>query len=820
MADMQRIQKVNISQEMKTSFLDYAMSVIVSRALPDVRDGLKPVHRRILYTLYELGMTPDKPYKKSSRVTGNVTAQYHPHGDVAVYDAMVRMAQDFSYRYPLVDGHGNFGSIDGDPPAAMRYTEARMAPITMEMLRDIQKDTIDFGPNYDGQQEEPLVLPSRFPNLIVNGASGIAVGMATNIPPHNLREVIDGILLLLENPEATVDDLMKIIKGPDFPTGGIILGYDGIRKAYRTGRGSIQIRAKTRIEEAGNGKMRIIIEELPYQVNKAKLVEKIADLVRDKKIEGITDLRDESDRNGMRVVVELRRDVNPRVVLNNLFKHTSLQTSFGVNTLALVDGQPRVLNLKEVLHYYILHQVEVIRRRTKFELNKAEERAHILEGLRIALDQIDAVIALIRSSANTAEARTGLMETFGLSEKQAQAILDMRLHRLTGLEREKIESEYQELQKLIAELKAILADEGKIRGVLRKEIIEIKETYGDERRTMIKVDVDNIEEEDLIPEDEVAIMMTHRGYIKRMPLSTYRAQRRGGKGITGMGTRDDDFVQHIFVTHSHNHLLFFSNKGKVYRLKAYEVPELGRTAKGTAIINLIQIDQDERIQAIIPVKEFAANQYLFFGTAEGVVKKTALSEFENIRRNGLFAINLRDGDELIGVRLTDGNQEVIMGTRGGMSIRFPEMEVREMGRSATGVKGITLGEDDRVIDMDIVIPDKNVMIVTRNGYGKRTPMEEYRVQSRGGKGIKTLSLTEKKGDVIGHKVVSDDEDLMIVTQSGIVIRLNVNEISIMGRYAQGVRLIKLDDDEVAAVAKVNTDDDDGELEAASVPTEE
>lgn len=820
MADMQRIQKVNISQEMKTSFLDYAMSVIVSRALPDVRDGLKPVHRRILYTLYELGMTPDKPYKKSSRVTGNVTAQYHPHGDVAVYDAMVRMAQDFSYRYPLVDGHGNFGSIDGDPPAAMRYTEARMAPITMEMLRDIQKDTIDFGPNYDGQQEEPLVLPARFPNLIVNGASGIAVGMATNIPPHNLREVIDGILLLLENPEATVDDLMKIIKGPDFPTGGIILGYDGIRKAYRTGRGSIQIRAKTRIEEAGNGKMRIIIEELPYQVNKAKLVEKIADLVRDKKIEGITDLRDESDRNGMRVVVELRRDVNPRVVLNNLFKHTSLQTSFGVNTLALVDGQPRVLNLKEVLHYYILHQVEVIRRRTQFELNKAEERAHILEGLRIALDQIDAVIALIRSSANTAEARTGLMESFGLSEKQAQAILDMRLHRLTGLEREKIENEYQELQKLIAELKAILADEGKIRGVLRKEIIEIKETYGDERRTMIKVDVDNIEEEDLIPEDEVAIMMTHRGYIKRMPLSTYRAQRRGGKGITGMGTRDDDFVQHIFVTHSHNHLLFFSNKGKVYRLKAYEVPELGRTAKGTAIINLIQIDQDERIQAIIPVKEFAANQYLFFGTAEGVVKKTALSEFENIRRNGLFAINLRDGDELIGVRLTDGNQEVIMGTRGGMSIRFPEMEVREMGRSATGVKGITLGEDDRVIDMDIVIPDKNVMIVTRNGYGKRTPMEEYRVQSRGGKGIKTLSLTEKKGDVIGHKVVSDDEDLMIVTQSGIVIRLNVNEISIMGRYAQGVRLIKLDDDEVAAVAKVNTDDDDGELEAASVPTEE
>ncbi|MFC7440177.1 DNA gyrase subunit A [Laceyella putida] len=819
MADMQRIQKINISQEMKTSFLDYAMSVIVSRALPDVRDGLKPVHRRILYTLYELGMTPDKPYKKSSRVTGNVTAQYHPHGDVAVYDAMVRMAQDFSYRYPLVDGHGNFGSIDGDPPAAMRYTEARMAPITLEMLRDIQKDTIDFGPNYDGQQEEPLVLPARFPNLIVNGASGIAVGMATNIPPHNLREVIDGILMLLDNPEATVEHLMKVIKGPDFPTGGIILGYEGIRKAFRTGRGSIQIRAKTRIEEAGNGKMRIIVEELPYQVNKAKLVEKIAELVRDKKIEGITDLRDESDRNGMRVVIELRRDVNPRVVLNNLYKHTSLQTSFGVNTLALVDGQPRVLNLKEVLHYYILHQVEVIRRRTQFDLNKAEERAHILEGLRIALDHIDEVIALIRASATTAEARTGLMEKFGLSEKQAQAILDMRLHRLTGLEREKIETEYQELQKLIAELRAILADENKIRGVLREEIIEIKETYGDERRTMIKVDEDNIEEEDLIPEDEVSIMMTHRGYIKRMPLSTYRAQRRGGKGITGMGTRDDDFVQHMFVTHSHNHLLFFSNKGKVYRLKAYEIPELGRTAKGTAIINLIQIDQDERIQAIIPVKEFAANQYLFFCTAEGVVKKTALSEFENIRRNGLFAINLREGDELVGVRLTDGEQEVIMGTKGGMSIRFPEMEVREMGRSATGVKGITLAEDDRVIDMDIVIPDKNVMIVTRNGYGKRTPIEEYRVQSRGGKGIKTLSLTEKKGDVIGHKVVSDDEDLMIVTQSGIVIRLNVKDISVMGRYAQGVRLIKLDDDEVSAVAKVQAEDDE-EMEAPAAPTEE
>ncbi|MBA4541944.1 MULTISPECIES: DNA gyrase subunit A [Thermoactinomyces] len=811
MPDMQRIQEVNISKEMKSSFLDYAMSVIVSRALPDVRDGLKPVHRRILYTLYELGMTPDKPYKKSSRVVGNVTANYHPHGDVAVYDAMVRMAQDFSYRYPLVDGHGNFGSIDGDSPAAMRYTEARMAPITMELLRDIQKDTIDFGPNYDGQQEEPLVLPSRFPNLIVNGASGIAVGMATNIPPHNLSEVIDGILLLLDNPEATIEDLMRIIKGPDFPTGGIILGHDGIRKSYRTGRGSIRIRAKTRIEEAGSGKMRIVVEELPYQVNKAKLVEKIAELVRDKKIDGITDLRDESDRNGMRVVIELRRDVNPRVILNNLYKHTSLQSSFGVNMLALVDGQPQVLNIKSILSHYIDHQVEVIRRRTQYDLNKAEERAHILEGLRIALDQIDEVIALIRASATTAEARTGLMEKFGLSEKQAQAILDMRLHRLTGLEREKIEAEYGELQKLIAKLKDILADEAKIRGVVRDELKEIKERYGDERRTMIKADEDEIEDEDLIPEDEVAILLTQRGYIKRMPLSTYRAQRRGGKGITGMGTREDDLVQHMFVTHSHNHLLFFSNKGKVYRLKAYEVPELGRTARGTPVINLIQIDQGERIEAVIPVKEFLDNQFLFFATAEGIVKKTALSEFENIRRNGLFAINLRDGDELVGVRLTDGNQEVLMGTRQGMSIRFHEMDVREMGRSATGVKGITLGEDDRVIDMDIVIPDKYVLIVTRNGYGKRTPMEEYRIQSRGGKGIKTLSLTEKKGDVVAHKVVSEDEDLMIVTQSGIVIRLKIAEISVMGRYAQGVKLISLDEDEVSAVARVHREEEeDGE----------
>ncbi len=813
MADRDKIQAVNISEEMKTSFLDYAMSVIVSRALPDVRDGLKPVHRRILYAMYELGMTPDKPYKKSARVVGDVIAKFHPHGDAAVYDAMVRMAQDFSYRYMLVDGHGNFGSIDGDAPAAMRYTEARMASITLELLRDIQKDVIDFGPNYDGTLDEPLVLPSRFPNLLVNGAAGIAVGMATNIPPHNLREVIDGILLMIDNPDVKVEELMKVIKGPDFPTGGIILGHEGIRKAYRTGRGSIQIRAKTRMEEAGNGKMRIVVEELPFQVNKAKLVEKIAELVRDKKIEGITDLRDESDRNGMRVVIELRRDVNPRVVLNNLYKHTALQTSFGVNMLALVDGQPRVLNLKEMIYHYLEHQVEVIRRRTQFDLNKAEERAHILEGYRIALDHIDEVIALIRGSRTTQEAKTGLMEKFGLSEKQAQAILDMRLQRLTGLEREKIESEYQELLKTIAELKAILADEAKIRGVVREEIMEIRDKFGDDRRTLIKVDEDNIVEEDLIPEEEVSILLTHRGYIKRMPLSTYRAQKRGGKGVTGMGTRDDDFVQNLFVTHSHNHLLFFSNKGKVYRLKAYEVPEFGRAARGTPIINLIQIDQNEYIHAVIPVKEFTDDKYLFFATTHGVVKKTSLSEFENIRRNGLFAINLRDGDELVSVRLTDGDQEVIMGTKQGMSIRFHESEVREMGRSATGVKGITLSEDDLVIDMDIVIPDKDVLIVTKNGYGKRTPLEEYRIQSRGGKGIKTLSLTEKKGEVVGHKVVSEEEDLMIVTQSGMVIRLNVADISVLSRYAQGVKLITVNDDEVSTVARVHITDEEEEEKA-------
>jgi DNA gyrase subunit A len=808
MPETERIQEINISQEMKSSFLDYAMSVIVSRALPDVRDGLKPVHRRILYTMYELGLTPDKGYKKSANVVGNVLAKYHPHGDTPVYESMVRMAQDFSYRYMLVDGHGNFGSIDGDAPAAMRYTEARMAAITLELLRDIQKETIDYTPNYDGQSKEPLVLPSRFPNLLVNGAAGIAVGMATNIPPHNLREVIDGILLLIDQPEAELENLLKVVKGPDFPTGGMILGYDGIKKAYRTGRGSITIRAKTRMEEAGNGKMRIVVEELPYQVNKARLVEKIADLVREKKVDGITDLRDESDRNGMRIVIELRRDVNPRIVLNNLYKHTALQTSFGVNMLALVGGQPQVLTLKQALVHYLNYQIEIIRRRTQFDLRKAEERAHILEGYRIALDHIDEVIALIRGSKTATEARTGLMERFALSEKQAQAILDMRLQRLTGLERDKIEQEYRELQKTIAYLRSLLADEQKIRGVVRDELIEIRDRYGDDRRTKIKIDHEDIADEDLIPEEEMAVLLTHRGYIKRMALSTYRAQRRGGKGITGMGTREDDFVKHLFVTHSHNHLLFFTNKGKVYRLKVYEIPEMGRAARGTPIINLIQIDQQESIHALIPVKEFTNEQSLFFATRSGVVKKTNLSEFDNIRRNGLFAINLRDGDELVGVHLTDGKQDIIMGTSQGMSIRFQEQDVRKMGRSATGVKGITLSENDKVIDMDIAIPGKDVIIVTENGYGKRTPLTEYRIQSRGGKGIKTLSVTKKKGPVIAHKVVSEEEDLMIVTQSGMVIRMNVSDISKLGRYAQGVKLMNTDEDQVATVARVEISEDE------------
>jgi len=792
----------DIVTEMRSSFLDYAMSVIVSRALPDVRDGLKPVHRRILYAMSELGITPDKPFKKSARIVGEVIGKYHPHGDAAVYDTMVRMAQDFNMRYMLVEGHGNFGSVDGDGAAAMRYTEARLSKIAMEMLRDLNKETVDFVPNYDGEEREPSVLPSRFPNLLVNGVSGIAVGMATNIPPHNLGEVIDGILAMIENPDITPLELMEHIQGPDFPTGGYILGRQGIRQAYATGRGTIVMRARTSIEETG-GKARIIVHELPYQVNKAKLVERIAELVRDKHIDGITDLRDESDRNGMRVVIELRRDVNPSVVLNNLYKHTPMQSNFGVNMLALVDGEPKVLNLRDVLYYYLQHQITVIRRRTEYDLKKAEERAHILEGLRIALDNLDDVIALIRASRTTEEAREGLISRFGLSVAQAQAILDMRLQRLTGLERQKIEDEYKELQVKIAEYKAVLADEKLVLNIIGEELKDIRERFNDERRTEITFEADNIEDEDLIPREEVVVTITHTGYVKRLPVSTYRSQKRGGKGVIGMETKEDDFVEHLFTTNSHHTLLFFTNKGKAYRLKAWEIPELGRTARGTPIINLLQIDQGETINAVIPIENMEDGKYLFFATRRGIVKKTPLADFANIRKAGLIAILLREDDELVGVKLTDGSRTVIMGTSHGMSICFPEQDVRPMGRSAAGVKGIHLSEGDQVVGMDVVEDEKEVLIVTAKGYGKRTPVSEYRLQTRGGKGIKTLNVTEKNGRVVGLKVAGAKQDLMIMTAAGTLIRTGIDGISSMGRNTQGVRLINIrEDDEVATVAIV------------------
>jgi len=805
-----QIKEIDIGYEMRTSFMDYAMSVIVSRALPDVRDGMKPVHRRVLYAMADLGMSPDKPYKKSARIVGEVLGKYHPHGDSSVYGTMVRMAQDFSLRYPLVDGHGNFGSIDGDGAAAMRYTESRLSKIAMELLRDINKETVDFTPNYDGEEMEPVVLPSRFPNLLVNGVSGIAVGMATNIPPHNLGEVIDGIQLLIRKPDVTSLELMSAIKGPDFPTGGLILGREGIKQAYATGRGSVTMRAKAEIEEVG-GKARIVVTEIPYQVNKARLVEKIAELVREKRIDGITDLRDESDRVGMRIVIELRRDVNPSVVLNNLYKHTALQSNFGIIMIALVNGEPKVLNLRDVLHHYLVHQEEVIRRRTQFDLRKAEARAHILEGLRIALDHIDEVIALIRASRTTEEAREGLMERFGLSNEQAQAIVEMRLRQLTGLEREKIDAEYAELMALITELKSILADEQKVLAIISEELEEIKAKYGDERRSEITIGQEAIEDEDLIPREEVVITISHTGYIKRLPVTTYRSQKRGGRGVVGMDTKVDDFVEHLFVTNSHHHLLFFTDKGKVYRLKAYEIPELGRTARGTPIINLIQIEQGEKISAIVPVEGFESEDYLFFGTRQGVVKKTPLNDFTNIRKVGLIALGLREDDALIDVRLTDGNQELIMATKQGMSIRFSESDVRSMGRTATGVKGIQLGEDDIVIAMDVVRADDTVLIVTSKGFGKRTPESEYRIQTRGGKGIKTLNVTAKNGYVVGLKVVREDEDLMIITTSGTLIRTSMSGISVMGRNTQGVKLINTrEDDEVSTVARVNKSEETDE----------
>ena len=811
MSDVQHgnIETRNITTEIKTSFLSYAMSVIVSRALPDVRDGLKPVHRRILYGMQELGNTSDKPYKKSARIVGDVMGKFHPHGDSSIYDAMVRMAQDFSYRYMLVDGHGNFGSVDGDGAAAMRYTESRMSKIAMEMLRDINKDTIDYGPNYDGSEKEPLVLPARYPNLLVNGSSGIAVGMATNIPPHQLGETIDAVLALSENPAITTEELMEIIPGPDFPTGGIILGRSGIRRAYETGRGSIMVRAKVEIEQKSNGKEVILVHELPYQVNKAKLIEKIAELVRDKKIDGISSLRDESDRNGMRIVIEIRRDANANVVLNNLYKQTAMQSSFGINMLSLVDGQPKVLSLKEMLYYYLEHQKVVIKRRTAFELRKAEDRAHILEGLRIALDHIDEIIAIIRSSRSGDEAKPTLMERFNLTERQAQAILDMRLVRLSGLEREKIEAEYQELQALIEQLRAILADEQKVVEIIRQEMTEIKERYNDARRTEIAAGgLEMIEDEDLIPRENSVITLTHNGYIKRLAANTYRSQKRGGRGVQGMGTNEDDFVEHLLSTSTHDTILFFTSKGKVFRTKGYEIPEFGRTAKGLPIVNLLNIDKGEHITAMIRVESYDEDAYFVFTTKLGLAKRTSVSQFANIRTNGLIAIGLREDDELISVRLTDGKKQVVIGTHDGMLVRFKEDDIRAMGRTAAGVRGIKLREGDYVVDMEILEEGQEILVVTEKGYGKRTPESEYRLQSRGGVGIKTIQVTEKNGPMCAVKTVNGTEDVMLITINGMLIRMDINDISVIGRNTQGVRLIRLADDElVATVAKVEKEDE-------------
>ncbi|MFH4908550.1 DNA gyrase subunit A [Staphylococcus cohnii] len=811
-----RINERNITNEMRESFLDYAMSVIVSRALPDVRDGLKPVHRRILYGLHEQGMTPDKSYKKSARIVGDVMGKYHPHGDSSIYEAMVRMAQDFSYRYPLIDGQGNFGSMDGDGAAAMRYTEARMSKITLEMLRDINKDTIDFVDNYDGNEREPAVLPSRFPNLLVNGASGIAVGMATNIPPHNLTEVINGVLSLSYNPDITIAELMEDVQGPDFPTAGIILGKSGIRRAFETGRGSVQMRARAEIEERGGGRQRIVVTEVPYQVNKARMIEKIAELARDKKIDGITDLRDETSlRTGVRVVVDIRKDANASVVLNNLYKQTPLQTSFGVNMIALVDGRPKLINLKEALVEYLEHQKIVVRRRTEYNLKKAQDRAHILEGLRIALDHIDEIIRVIRESDTDKVAMVSLQEQFKLTERQAQAILDMRLRRLTGLERDKIESEYNELIAYIEELKAILADEEKLLQLVRDELIDVRERYGDERKTEIQMGgLDNIEDEDLIPEEQIVITLSHNNYIKRLPVSTYRAQHRGGRGVQGMQTLEEDFVSQLVTLSTHDHVLFFTNKGRVYKLKGYEVPELSRQSKGIPVVNAIELDNDETISTMIAVKDLESEEdYLVFATLNGIVKRSALRNFSHINKNGKIAIGFKEDDELIAVRLTDGEDDVLIGTAHGSLIRFNETALRPLGRTAAGVKGITLREGDSVIGLDVTKAetDDEILVVTENGYGKRTPVSEYRLSNRGGKGIKTATITERNGQVVCITSVEGKEDLMIVTNAGVIIRIGVEDISQNGRAAQGVRLIKLNDDQfVSTVAKVDEEEKEAE----------
>lgn len=804
-----RIIEVNLEDEMKKSFIDYAMSVIVSRALPDVRDGLKPVHRRILYSMYELGLSPDKPFRKSARIVGDVLGKYHPHGDSSVYDAMVRMAQDFSTRYILVEGHGNFGSIDGDSPAAMRYTEARMSRIAMEMLADINKDTVDFMPNFDETLKEPTVLPSKFPNLLVNGSSGIAVGMATNIPPHNLGEVIDGTIALIDNPDISVEEMMRYIKGPDFPTGGIILGTQGIKEAYITGRGKITIRARTNIEELPNNRSRIIVTEIPYQVNKARLIEKIAELVRDKKIEGISDIRDESDREGMRIVIEVKKDANPNVVLNYLFKHTQMQETFGVIMLALVDGEPKVMGLKELLTHYINHQKDVLIRRTRYDLEKAEARAHVLEGLLVALDHIDEVINIIRSSRTVQIARDSLMERFGLSERQAQAILDMRLQRLTGLEREKIEEEYAELKNTIQYLKDVLASDAMQYKIIKEELLAIKEKYSDDRRTEITFSPGEINIEDLIDEYDVVVTLTHRGYVKRTPLSTYKSQRRGGKGISGLQTRDEDFVQDIFVTTTHKSILFFTSTGRVYILKAYEIPEAGRQARGTAIINLLQLMPGERIEAVFPVDDIEDEKYLVMATRKGFIKKSPIKEFKNIRKSGLIAITLREDDELVGVELTNGKQEIMLASHKGMAIRFNEADVRPMGRTAMGVKGMELDKDDYIIGMQLVAEDGYVLTISERGYGKRTPIDEYRAQNRGGKGIITMNVTEKTGNLVGLEMVTEDDELMIINSNGIIIRIEVKDISVIGRNTQGVLLMRTDEGEsVVSVAKINKNEED------------
>ena len=804
-----KVHDVDLKKTMEQSYIDYAMSVISARALPDARDGLKPVQRRVLFSMIELNNGPDKPHRKCARIVGDTMGKYHPHGDSSIYGALVNMAQDWSTRYPLVDGHGNFGSVDGDGAAAMRYTEARLSRISMEMLADINKDTVDFAPNFDETEKEPMVLPARFPNLLVNGTSGIAVGMATNIPPHNLREVIGAVSLMIDNRvnedrDTSIEELMEVIKGPDFPTGATILGRRGIEEAYRTGRAKIKVRAVTNIETMANGKSRIIVTELPYMVNKARLIEKIADLVKEKKIDGITYIGDESNREGMRINIELRRDVNANVILNQLLKHTQLQDTFGVIMLALVNNQPKILNLHQMLEVYISHQEEVVRRRTQYDLNKAEERAHILQGLLIALDHIDEVIRIIRGSANVAEAKAQLMERFGLSDAQSQAIVDMRLRALTGLEREKLENEFKELQAKIAQLKAILADEKKLLMVIREEINIIAAKYGDDRRTAIGFD-DDMSMEDLIPDEDTVVAMTHLGYIKRMDADNFKSQNRGGKGIKGMQTIEEDYIEDLLMTTNHHHMMFFTNTGRVYRLKAYEIPEAGRTARGTAIVNLLQLQPGEKITAIIPMREFNEDQYLFMATKEGMVKKTPMVEYGNVRKNGLQAIVLKEGDELIEVKATDDKQDIFLVTKKGMCIRFKEKDVRTTGRVSMGVIGMRFDEDDEVIGMQMESQGEELLVVSENGMGKRTPIEEFKPQFRGGKGVLCYKITEKTGNLVGAKLVNDGREIMLITTEGIIIRMSVDDISVIGRNTSGVKLMSIDqnsDIKVASIAKV------------------